>query len=128
MRTGAGRAGPTLRTGTVYAIGPPPSTRLLRPLSLLAWPVTGFFLALEVDVEPVHDMFEALDAMPRLTGARQLVRFARKAHHRRGYLSVLERAEHLFAARRFWRSPVGIAKDQHERGFDVVDIGDGRAF
>src|SRR4051794_21606638 len=65
--------------------------------------------------------------MPRLPGARELVRLVRETHHHRRYLSILQRAEHLLATRRGWRTPVGLTEYQHQRRLDFVDVSDRRS-
>src|SRR5271165_6584405 len=46
-------------------------------------------LALQVFVEPGHDVLQALHAVARQAGARELVRFAGEAHHYGRNLAVL---------------------------------------
>src|SRR5689334_15119759 len=64
--------------------------------------------------------------MPWLTGARQLVRFVRETHHHRWNLPVLQRPEHRFTTWSSRRTPVSLAKNQHQRRLDLVDVSDRR--
>src|SRR5574338_1446924 len=73
-------------------------------------------------IKPPHDVLQPLDTMPRLTGARQLVRLIRETHHHRRYLSIFQCPEHLLTTRPAWRPPVGLAQYQHQRRLDLVDI------
>src|SRR5207249_6121688 len=78
------------------ATGPPPaSARAAR----CSWHVVGGDgLALEVLVEPAHDVLQPLHAVPRLARAAELVGLLGEAHHHRRLLEELEGAEHLLAA------------------------------
>src|ERR1700681_4060582 len=58
--------------------------------------VVRFWRTHQPVIEPADDAFQSLDAMPRLTGARELMRFIRKTHHHCWDLTELERAKHLF--------------------------------
>src|SRR5262249_37631755 len=53
--------------------------------------------ALEPVVEPAADVLLVLDAARRRPAARELVAFAREAHHDRGLLLLLQGAEHGLA-------------------------------
>ena len=65
--------------------------------------------------------------MPRLTGARELVRLVREPHHHRRDFPELERAEHFLAARARRRSVIGLTQNKHHRRLHILDISDGRA-
>src|SRR6266480_518864 len=56
--------------------------------------VLRFGRAEEPVVEPTDNILQTLDAMPRLAGARELVRFVREPHHHRRNFPKLERTEH----------------------------------
>src|ERR1700727_2559438 len=71
--------------------------------------------ALQIFIKPADDMLQALHPVPRLSGARKLMRFTRKAHHDYRTLQKLERAEHLFTASSRWRAIVGFTQYQHQR-------------
>src|SRR4051812_2996717 len=60
-------------------------------------------------IEPAHDVLQTLNAVPGLTGARELMRFVRESHHYRRDFLKLERAEHFFAAGAGRRSMIGFA-------------------
>src|SRR5262249_15949608 len=77
-------------------------------------------------IEPADNVLQTLDAMPGLSRTRQLVRLVREANHHRGYLAVLQRAEHRLTARSGRRTPVSLTKNQHQRRLDLADVGDRR--
>src|SRR6185369_504359 len=77
-------------------------------------------------IEPADDVLQTLDAMPRLSGTRQLVRLVREANHHCWYLAILQRAEHCLAAWSGRSAPVNFAKYQHQRSLDLVDVSDWR--
>src|SRR5580700_3052701 len=89
--------------------------------------VFGFGLATQPVIEPPDDVLEPLHAMPRLTGARELMRLVGEAHHHRGDVPELQRAEHLVAARLGWRAAVTFAEHEHQRRRDIADVADRRA-
>src|SRR5438309_2098934 len=60
----------------------------------------------QIFIEPADDVLQPLDAMPRLAGARKLVRFAGEAHHDDRFVQELQRPEHLLAAAGGWRAIV----------------------
>src|SRR6185369_3675459 len=78
-------------------------------------------------IKPTNDVLQSLDAVPWLTGAREFVRLVRETHHYRRYLPILKRAEHRLTTRPGRRAPVSLAKDQHQRRLDLVDVSDRRA-
>src|SRR5437660_8714000 len=88
--------------------------------------VFGFRDAHQPLVEPADDVLQALDSMPRLAGARKLVRFVGKAHHYCRDFSELERAEHLFAARAGRCAIIRFAQDEHHRCLHIFDVSDWR--
>src|SRR5262245_37937830 len=85
-------------------------------------------LVLEVFVEPVQDVLQPFDAMPRRARTRQFVRLVREPDPDGRNLSVLQGAEHYFAAVGGRRAVIGLALDEHHRRRDVFDVGDRRAF
>src|SRR5207247_1582373 len=62
-------------------------------------------------VEPANNILQPLDAMPRLTRARKLVRFIGKTHHHRRNLAKFERTKHFLAAGSRRRSEIAFAQD-----------------
>src|SRR5215472_13124084 len=70
---------------------------------------------------------QALDAVPGLARARQLVRLAGKAHLYSRNSSIFEGAEHLVSSGVGRSAQVGVAQDEHERRFDIIDVGNWRA-
>src|SRR6266571_354497 len=84
-------------------------------------------LPLQVDVEPVENVLQALDAMPGAARAGQLVRLAGEADHDDWAVQVLERAEQLFAACGRRCPVVRLALDEHQRGLDLGDVAQRRA-
>src|SRR5438132_13275750 len=72
-------------------------------------------------------MLEAFYPMPRLPGARQLMRLVRKLHHHRRNLAELQRAKHLFAAGAGGRARVGLAEDEHQWRLHIINMSDRRA-
>src|SRR4051812_17295175 len=72
-------------------------------------------LALQVLVEPSDDVLEALDAVPRLAGSRQLVGLVGESHHHDRALQILQRAEHLLASVWRRRPHIRFAEDEHQR-------------
>src|SRR3954468_13382150 len=89
--------------------------------------VGDVLLALQPLIHPADDVLEALDAMPGLARAGQLVGLAREADHHRRDLPIFERAEHHLAAVGRRRAIVPVAVDQHQRRRDVGDVRDRRA-
>src|SRR5712692_7541659 len=83
------------------------------------WPDRHFFLrrnfvfrfghAHQPMIEPADNIFQSLDAMPRLAGTRKLMRFVRETHHYRRDLAKLERAKHFFTAGAWRRAEIGLA-------------------
>src|SRR5262244_4649456 len=93
----------------------------------LCSPLTVYFIfrlrdAHQPMIEPADDVLQSLNAMPRLTRTRKLMSLVREAHHHGWNLSVLERAEHLFAAGVGRRAPIGFAENEHHRRRDFVDV------
>src|ERR1700745_639980 len=74
--------------------------------------VFRFGRAEEPVVKPTENILQTLDPMPRLTGARELVRLVREPHHRRRDFPELERAEHFLAARARRRSVIGLTQNK----------------
>src|SRR5215469_10511528 len=70
---------------------------------------------------------QALDAVPGLARARQLMRLAGKAHLHRRNPSILQRAEHLVSSGVGRSAKVGVAQNEHERGLDIIDVANWRA-
>src|SRR6266446_3453654 len=89
--------------------------------------VFRFGRAEEPVVKPTNNILQTLDPMPRLTGARELVRLVREPHHHRRDFPELERAEHFLAARARRRSVIGLTQNKHHRRLHILDISDGRA-
>src|SRR5262245_47316231 len=78
-------------------------------------------LVLEVFVEPVQDMLQPFDSMPRRARTRKFVRFVREPDHDGRNLSVLQGAEHYFATVGGRRAVIGFTLDEHHRRRDVFD-------
>src|SRR5580693_5735979 len=77
-------------------------------------------------VEPANDVLQPLDSMPRLTGARKLMRFVRKTNHHRRNFSEFQGAKHLFATRSWRGSIIHLAENKHHRRLHVLYISDRR--
>src|SRR5437762_14056233 len=75
--------------------------------------VRGNRFPLQVLVEPVQDVLQALHPVHRLAGARQFVRLARKPYLHGRPVQVLECAEHGLSALSWWRPKVRVAQDEH---------------
>src|SRR4029453_13588947 len=65
--------------------------------------------------------------MPRLPGAGELVRFARKLYHYGRHFAELEGAEHFLPTRPGWSAGIAFAEHEHHRRLHVLNITDGRA-
>src|SRR6266404_6409473 len=61
-------------------------------------------------IEPADNILQSFHPMPRLTGARKLVRLVWKTHHDCRNFAKLERAEHLVATGAWRRSEIGLAQ------------------
>src|SRR5690348_14785641 len=72
-------------------------------------------------VEPVHNVLEPFDSMPRFARSREFMTFSRKHHHGRRPLQKFECPEQLFTARVGWRPVIGLAKNEHHWRVDVLD-------
>src|SRR5205085_11920136 len=83
-------------------------------------------LALKIYIEPVHNVLQPLYPVPRLAGARELVRLLWKPHHYHGALHIFQGAEELLATAGGWRAIVRFALNQHQRRLDLVYVSDGR--
>ncbi len=81
-------------------------------------------LPLQMHVEPVQDVLQALDPMPGSARAGQLVRLPREADHHDRAAQVLQGPEHLLAAGRRRRAVVGLPLDEHERCLDRLHVGE----
>src|SRR5215472_5633643 len=71
-------------------------------------------------VKPTQDVFEAFDAMPGFSRARELVRFARKDDHGGWTLQVFEGTEQLLAAGVLRCTVVGFAEHKEHRSADIL--------
>src|SRR6267142_14523 len=74
-------------------------------------------------VKPANDVLQAFDAMPGLSRTRQLVRLVGKPHHYRRYLSILERAKHLFTTGAGGCARISLTQNQHQWRSHFVDVG-----
>src|SRR3954454_5367832 len=77
-------------------------------------------------IEPAHDVLQAFDAMPGLTGSREFMRFVWEAHHHRRNLAELQRAKHFLAAVTGWSATIRLAENEHHRRLHFFNISDWR--